>query len=154
MRKTVLTSIILATLSCNKAEKSPIIQQSPSSLAAKIELPNTPENVVRAWEEAINKNQYAFAKMISFGPELEFVKALEESNSIEQAQDTRSDILNLKCVDETNETATCRCTIKYEDGAAAFKYFLVRNNGQWLVNDVVPDENKGRVNQKPSRVVQ
>ncbi len=92
--------------------------------------------------------------MISFGPELEFVKALEESNSIEQAQDMRSDIQNLKCIEETSEAAICRCTIKYEDGAAAFKYFLVRNNGQWLINDVVPDENKGRVNQKPSRVVQ
>jgi hypothetical protein len=155
MRNIAFASIILATLSCNKTEK----QQTPNSNAVpvKIELPNTPETVVRAWEDAVNKNQLNFAQMISIGPELAFVKALTESNTIEQTQALHSEIVDLKCMEQGNETATCNCTIKYDDGPVAFKYYLIRNNGQWMINDVVPEEMESKgshVNQKPSRPVQ
>lgn len=155
MRKTVLlTSITLAVLSCNKADRKPIIQNNTSTLTNHIELPNTPEAVVKAWENAINTNQYTFAQQISYGAELEFVRALEESYKIEQSQNIQSEVLNLKCVQESADIATCRCMIKYEDGSATFKYLLVRNNGQWLISDIVPDETQERINQKPTRTVQ
>lgn len=155
MRKIILlTSLILAVSSCNKANKKPTTQNNTSALTNHIELPNTPETVVKAWEEAINTNQYVLAQQISYGAELEFVKALEESFKIEPSQSIQSEVLNLKCAEESSDIATCKCTIKYEDGSAAFKYLLVRNNGQWLISDVVPDETKERINQKPTRAIQ
>lgn len=152
MRNIAFASIILTTLSCNKAEKAPI--SNATAVPVKLELPNTPETVVKAWENAVNKNQLDLAQMISIGPELEFVKALTEANNIEPTQDLKSEILNLKCVEQGNETAICSCTIKYDDATVAFKYFLIRNDGQWKVNDVVPDEADAHVNQKPSKPVQ
>ena len=155
MRNIALASIILATISCNQPENTTTNPTVLTAEPAKIQLPNTPETVVRAWEEAVNKNQYSFAQMMSAGPQLDFVKTLAESNDIEQSLEMRSEIINLTCTEQGGDAATCNCTIKYDDGEAAFRYYLVRNNGQWLVNDVMPEEVQpnSRMNQKPSRPV-
>ena len=155
MKNIALASIILATLSCNKTDKSST-NQTAAAEPVKIELPNTPETVVRTWEDAIGKNQFSVALMLSMGPEVDYVRALEESNNMDKIPNVHSEIVELKC-QQVSETAICDCKIKYDDDVAAFKYYLIRNNGQWFLNDVVPSEvqpNSKRVNQKPSRVVQ
>lgn len=157
MRNIALASIILTTFACNKADKTPA-SNSTAAVPVKIELPNTPETVVKAWENALNTNQLEMAQMMSIGPQLTFVKALTEANTIEKTQELHSEILNLRCAEQGSDVATCDCTIKYDDATVAFKYYLIRNEGQWKVNDVVPDESadnkETRVNQKPSKPVQ
>lgn len=150
MKNIACAFILISAFSCNPSDKSKT-NQTASAEPIKIELPNTPETVVRTWEEAISKNQFSVALMLSMGPEVDYVRALEESNNMDTIQNINSEIVDLKCKQKA-ETAICDCKIKYEEDEVSFKYYLILNNGQWMLNDVVPNEEQPnmRINQKPT----
>jgi hypothetical protein len=107
----------------------------------KIELPKTPEDVVRAWEIQIDKNQFTLARLISSGPTLDLVNSLAETDSLERAEEMHTQIISIACTENNNE-AVCNCLLKDEFGPIQYKYHLVRKNGQWFLNDVVPESKK------------
>ncbi len=139
MRNYTAFTLVLAFFACNKSDKSQVFQPKQITEPIKIELPNTPEKVVRTWEDKINKNDYTFARLLSEGSTLDFVNSLAESDVIEHPDDAQSEIVSIKCVEKGN-TAQCDCILKYDSGRTAFKYELVRNNGQWLLFDVIPSD--------------
>jgi hypothetical protein len=120
---------------------------------AAIPLPNTPETVVRAWESEIGKNQFTLARLISSGSNLEFVNSLVESSAIEKADETRTEIIRIECSEQGDE-ALCDCLLRDDAGQVRYKYLLIRQNGQWFLNEVLPHENQPEefVNEKPSAV--
>ena len=65
MRKLASVAIIFICFACEKTDKSQALQFNHNTAPIKIELPNTPETVVRAWEEKINKMVPVF---ISWSP--------------------------------------------------------------------------------------
>jgi hypothetical protein len=111
----------------------------------KIELPKTPEDVVRAWEILIDKNQFNMARLISMGPTLDLVNSLAETDSLERPSETHTQIINIRCSEKNNE-AICNCLLKDDVGSFSYKYYLVRHNGQWFLNNVLPENKKTSAN--------
>jgi hypothetical protein len=137
MRKITAAALVLAFFACKKSDKSQAFQPLQLAEPVKIELPNTPETVVRTWEDKVNKNDFTIVRLLSMGSTLEFVNSLAESDVIEHPDATNSEIVSIKCTEKGN-SAQCDCILKDESGKTAFKYELVRNNGQWMLNDVLP----------------
>jgi hypothetical protein len=138
MRNITAAALFLAFFACKKSDKTQALQPQQLAEPTKIELPNTPESVVRTWEEKINKNDFTIARLLSNGSTLEFVNSLAESDVIEHSDTVNSEIVSIQC-SEKGSTAHCDCILKDESGKTAFKYELVRNNGQWMLNDVSPN---------------
>ena len=132
-------AILLVFSACKKNDKSLASQTNQLTEAIKIELPKTPEALVRTWEEKISKNDFAFARLISTGNTLTFVNSLAVSNDIEHPADINSQVISIKCAEKGN-TALCDCILKDEFGKTAFKYELVSNEGQWMLSDVIPND--------------
>ena len=137
MRNITTAALVLTFFACKESDKPQVFQPKQITESIKIELPNTPESVVRTWEEKINKNDYSFARLISDGDMLDFVNSLAKSDDIRHLDEANSEIASIKCVENGNR-ASCDCILKYDSGKTAFKYQLVRNNGQWMLNDVIP----------------
>jgi hypothetical protein len=57
--------------------------------------------------------------------------------------------------EEKGDKATCDCLLEDSEGKIQCKYFLLRQNGQWFLQDAdsepVEDVPSKMVNQKPSR---
>lgn len=121
-------SLVLAiAISGCKAESKP----------AEIPLPNTPETVVRAWQEHLDKNQFADAKKLST-PEaiknLETIEAILLEFEEEGATDTiHTEFLNLRC-GENGESATCHYALDVDGEKILDSFVLRRIGGQWLVD--------------------
>jgi hypothetical protein len=140
----------LAVVACKKGDKSPTSQNSLTQ-ATPIELPKTPEGVVRTWEAQIEQNQFALAKLISTGKTLETVISLDSTNNIQRIPPSDNKILSIVC-EEKGDKATCSCLLEDTEGKIQCKYFLLRQNGQWLLQDAESepvDEAPKLVNQKP-----
>jgi hypothetical protein len=139
---TAAALFFLAFSACNNNnDKSQALKPQQLSEPIKIELPNTPESVVRTWEEKINKNDFTIVRLLSMGSTLDFVNSLAESDVIEHSDNVNSEIVSIQCTEKGNN-AQCDCILKDESGKTAFKYELVRNNGQWMLNDVSPKEDQ------------
>jgi hypothetical protein len=147
----ILIIAILATFACRRGEKTQTSQNTITETAP-IELPKTPEAVVRTWETQVEQNQFALAKLISTGKTLETVISLDSTNNMQQIAPTGNKILSIAC-DEKGDKATCDCLLEDEIGKIQCKYFLMRQNGQWFLQDAVSepivDSPKLLVNQKP-----
>jgi hypothetical protein len=150
MRNITAAALVLVFFACKKSDKTQVSQPQQLTESIKIELPNTPETVVRIWEEKINKNDFTIARLISNGSTLEFVNSLAESDVIEHSDAVNSEIVSIKCAEKGN-TANCDCILKDESGKTAFKYELVRNNGQWFLNEVIPSEEQPAAEQNKKK---
>ena len=143
---------LVAVVACKRGDKNQPAQTTIEQTAP-IELPKTPEAVVRTWEAQIEQNQFALAKLISIGKTLETVVSLDSTNQIERIQPMNTKILSITC-DEKGEKATCDCLLEDTEGKIQCKYFLLRQNGQWMLQDAdsEPVEDAPKlVNQKPSK---
>ena len=148
----VLFAAALTVVACKKGDKTQTAQNTITTPAA-IELPKTPEAVVRTWEAQVEQNQFALAKLISTGKTLETVVSLDSTNNIERIPPSNTRILSIACA-EIGEKATCDCLLEDSEGKIQCKYFLLRQNGQWMLQDAesepVEDAPK-MVNQKPTK---
>jgi hypothetical protein len=156
MRELATAATLFLFIACGNTDKTQAFQPNHLSEPIKIDLPKTPETVVRTWEEKINKNDFTFARLISAGNTLDFVNSLAISKDIEQSADIHSEVMSIKCVEKGN-TAICDCILKDAYGKTAFKYNLVFNSGQWLITDVVPDAEQPPIEQmtkKPTTSIQ
>ncbi len=142
---------ILAIFACKHGDK-PQTSTNTITETAPIELPKTPEAVVRTWETQVEQNQFALAKLISTGKTLETVVSLDSTNNMQEIAPTGNKILSIAC-DEKGDKATCDCLLEDAIGKIQCKYFLMRQNGQWMLQDAVSepveDSPKMLVNQKP-----
>jgi hypothetical protein len=149
----ILIVAILAVVACKRGEKT---QTSPNTISetAPIELPKTPEAVVRTWETQVEQNQFALAKLISTGKTLETVVSLDSTNNMQQIPPSNTKIVSIAC-EEKGDNATCDCMLEDSEGKIKCKYFLLRQNGQWFLQDAnsepIDDVPNKLVNQKPSR---
>lgn len=122
--------LIFLALSCKNGNQS----GSALPITAAVQLPNTPEEVIKTWENQIGQNQFAEAKLISIGKTLETVVSLDSTNRIEHIAPTSSKILNIAC-QTTGDNAQCDCLLEDAIGQLKCVYFLVRQNGQWYLQD-------------------
>ena len=143
---------VVAVVACKRGDKNQAAQTTTEQTAP-VELPKTPEAVVRTWEAQVEKNQFALPKLISIGKTLETVVSLDSTNKIEPIPPMNTKILSISCT-EKGEKATCDCLLEDSEGKIQCKYFLLRQNGQWMLQDAdsepVQDAPK-MVNQKPSK---
>jgi hypothetical protein len=145
---------LLAIVACKKGDK-PQTSTNTITETAPIELPKTPEAVVRTWETQIEQNQFALAKLISTGKTLETVVSLDSTNNMQVIPPSNTKILSIACA-EKGEKATCDCLLEDAEGKIQCKYFLLRQNGQWFLEDAASEpvdekETPKLVNQKPSK---
>jgi hypothetical protein len=149
----ILLFAILATVACKRGDNTQTSTNTTTEVAP-IELPKTPEAVVRTWETQVEQNQFALAKLISTGKTLETVVSLDSTNQMEPIPPSNTKILSIAC-EEKGEKATCDCLLEDSEGKIQCKYFLLRENGQWFLQDAASEpieENLPKlVNQKPTR---
>jgi hypothetical protein len=150
----ILLITILAFFACKRGETTQTTEHTTTQVAP-IELPKTPEAVVSTWETQVEQNQFALAKLISTGKALETVISLDSTNNMQEIPPSGNKILTIAC-DEKGDKATCDCLLEDQVGKIQCKYFLMRQNGQWFLQDAVSepileDAPKLLVNQKPSK---
>lgn len=150
----VLLAALFSVIACKRGEKTQTAQNNITETAP-IELPKTPEAVVRTWESQIEQNQFALAKLISVGKTLETVVELDSTNSMQKIPPSGTKIVNIACA-EKGDKATCDCLLEDSEGKIQCTYFLSRQNGQWYLEDAASEpveevEPKFLVNQKPVR---
>lgn len=108
-------------------------------------LPNTPESVVRQYQEWYDANDYANAKRLSTTAER---ARIDELQSLLEGIAQDSTLLNTKFLDiqcrSKNETAFCYCLLEDEYDRYQTLFTLHRIGEQWLVEspaaDSPPDE--------------
>lgn len=140
--------IIFFVIACQNGDQT--ATTTPTNLMA-VQLPNTPEEVIKTWESQIGENQFAEAKLISTGKALETVVSLDSTHRIEPIASSSTKILNIACRTE-GDKSECDCLLEDAVGQLKCTYFLLRINGQWYLQDATsePVEN---VNIKPERPV-
>ncbi|MEO0040824.1 MAG: hypothetical protein RL329_272 [Bacteroidota bacterium] len=137
--RNLLTVIVLSSgtfflTNCNREDRM------PNHIGAEITrllpiLPNTPELVVKAYEKSVAGNDFNYARRLSTGQTLITVNSLDSLFNIEPYGATKNNILEIKCR-EKNDKADCDCVIEDADGKAAYKHFLIKQSGQWMVKNV------------------
>ena len=150
-KSTAVASTFLFTffaIACQNGDQT--VSSTPTNLMA-IQLPNTPEDVIKTWENQIAENQFAEAKLISTGKALETVVSLDSTNLIEPIEPSSTKILNIACLTE-GDSSKCDCLLEDAVGQLKCTYYLLRVNGQWYLQDATsePVEN---INIKPERPV-
>ena len=148
----VFLAVVFSVIACKRGEKTQTAQNTTTETTP-IELPKTPEAVVRTWESQIEHNQFALAKLISIGKTLETVVELDSTNSMQQIPPSGTKIVNIACA-EKGDKATCDCLLEDSEGKIQCTYFLSRQNGQWYLEDAASEpveeaEPKFLVHQKP-----
>jgi hypothetical protein len=127
-------------IGCKNGGNSKAVQAHTLAPTVQIKLPNTPEKVVRTWEEQVNKSNFDAAKQLCIETALELVNSLSKSNDIEKIDPTPFTFERVTCREKGN-TATCDCILKYDDSERSFfQYSLINSKGQWLVSRVLPVE--------------
>lgn len=149
----IIVIAALAVVACKKGDKTQTSQNTATEQTAPIELPKTPEAVVRTWEAQVGQNQFALAKLISTGKTLATVISLDSTHNIQSIPSNTTNILSIDCA-EKGEKATCNCLLQDEIGKIQCKYFLLRQNGQWFLQDAESEpveDVPALVNQKPTK---
>lgn len=153
-----VTSALLLTFFAISCKNGDSTTTTSSATAVAVKLPNTPEEVVKTWENQIGQNQFADAKLISIGKTLETVVSLDSTNRIEHIEPSSTKILSIACK-TTDNKSECDCILEDAIGQLKCTYFLVQQNGQWYLQDAdsapieTPKETKAMTNKKPERVV-
>lgn len=143
--------LIFFAIACKNGDST----SSPSlTNTTTIQLPNTPEEVVRMWESYIGQNQFDSAKLISTGKTLETVVSLDSTHHIQQMAPSSIKILSITCQTD-GDKSECDCLQEDAIGQLRCIYVLVRQNGQWYLQDATsePVEEVKTVNKKPERPV-
>ncbi len=101
--------------------------------------PDTPEMVIRKYQDHYDNNRFAEAALLSTERERE---RLEDLRIIIESEPPDSTIftttfLSINCTTE-QDTAICICQVQDIDLPYTREYRLIRVNGQWLVD--APDE--------------
>ncbi len=156
-RIVAIFSLAFAITSCEQKNKKVTPSSAVLNLSPKENLPNTPELVVRTWEENVNKNKFQLPRLISTGDALDLVNSIAGDGKSQQADEVPTEILNISCSAKSDE-ALCACSMKDDYGKRAFKYFLVKNNGQWLLSKIEDFDDSSttgiRLNEKPAKTIQ
>jgi hypothetical protein len=136
MRKNVIIAIaiIATTFGCQSGENT----QKPTQNAPTVQLPNTPEEVVKTWETEIAQNHFLLAKQLSTGKALETVISLDSTHAIKPMEASTTQFLNIKCHIE-GDKSNCDCLLEDALGQLKCTYFLVRINGQWMLDDAASE---------------
>jgi hypothetical protein len=98
-------------------------------------LPNTPEDVIKAYQAFYDKNQFDEAKKLSTQAEqqrLNDVAKMVISFSADSTQ-LKTIFVHLECQTK-GDTSLCECLLKDQDGTYNVQYRLIRFKGQWLVD--------------------
>ena len=131
--------IVLTLLSCKKNGKmldTSIVKESIDSVReVRIKLPQTPESLVREWEENVNRNEFELPRLVSKGEVLNLVNSVEASNLDQKLPIFPMKILSLKC-SEQNDIGNCTCKIQNDIGEQIFLYTLIKDKGQWYLTKV------------------
>jgi hypothetical protein len=145
--------LLFFAFACKNGDGNTLIS---SANTPTVPLPNTPEDVVRTWETQIGQNQFDAAKRISTGKTLEAVVSLDSTNNIQKMPPSSIKILNLACRTE-GDKSECDCLQEDAVGQLQCTYFLVRQNGQWFLQDAdsepVESHPVEKVNKKPAQPV-
>lgn len=104
-----------------------------------IKLPETPEALVRAWEENVNNNEFELPRMVSKGEVLNLVNSVEASNADQKLPVFPMKILSIKC-DDLNNIGNCTCHIQNDTGEQTFLYTLIKDDGQWFLTKVESED--------------
>lgn len=108
-------------------------------------LPNTPEDVIRAYQAYYDNNQFEEAKQLSTQAEQQRLNDLTKMMSSLSADSTKlkTVFVHLQCQTK-GDTSLCECLLKDQDGTYNVQYRLLRIKGQWLVDapqeSAQPDE--------------
>ena len=100
-----------------------------------IKMPQSPEALVREWEENVNRNEFELPRIVSKGEVLNLVNSVEASNAEQKLPIFPMKILSLKC-NELNNVGNCTCQIQNDTGEQTFQYTLTKDNGQWYLTKV------------------
>lgn len=103
----------------------------------KQKLPNTPEEVVVAWQRYIDLNLLDSARILSTPQTIGYIDFLEKL-SVDESLESDLNKLNGLTTVVTADTAQCDFYFEYELGEKVpGRLFLFRENGQWKVDRVV-----------------
>ena len=141
---------IFFTSACHNGDQSATTTTNTTTTttsAPVVQLPNTPEDVIKSWESQIGENQFAAAKLISTGKALETVVSLDSTHQIEPIASSSTKILNIACRTE-GDKSECDCLLEDAVGQLKCTYYLLRQNGQWYLRDAT-SEPVEMVNKKP-----
>ncbi len=130
---------LIALSACKKIGKIPETLvgkiNTDSMTKAPIKMPQTPEALVREWEENVNRNEFELPRIVSKGEVLNLVNSVEASNAEQKLPIFPMKILSLKC-NELNNVGNCTCQIQNDTGEQTFQYTLIKDNGQWYLTKV------------------
>ena len=103
-------------------------------------LPNTPETVVRAYQEYLDKNNFKAAKKLSTKAERERLDMIAHMIEDEPSDSTimNTVFLKLDCK-ENGSNASCAYTIEEFGERFSDSFLLVNKRGQWLI-DIIEEE--------------
>lgn len=106
----------------------------------RVALPNTPKEVVKAYQAYYDKNEFQQAKQLSTERGKVQLEEIKKAIANEPPDSTvfTTTFLDMNCEIMVNR-AVCKCFVKdnYEDRYTTV-YHLVEENGQWLVD--APEE--------------
>lgn len=123
--KIILCSLLFAT--CNN---EPDAEEAPP-------LPNTPESVVRTWQQYVDRDQFADARKLSTPEAISNLNAIEtilKSFTDEEPPDTMQMVfLEMNCREAGNR-AVCHYAIEEEGEKIRDSFILKKISGQWLVH--------------------
>ncbi len=156
--KIIILVIVLlnAVLACKNDPKEQKNTATPS-VATTPMLPNTPETVVRAWQKAIDYNQFEEAEALSTDRMKGYIERVIRAVTASDAAIINTDLQNLTCTVETDSSkATCIYSVitldtiatpPYPKGTKLLgkahvlennftdKFNLVKQNGQWFIDN-------------------
>ncbi|MCB9080798.1 MAG: hypothetical protein H6555_03700 [Lewinellaceae bacterium] len=132
-----LSSLLLAATLFSCGKKDP----GGESLSEQVQLPNTPEDVVRQYQGYIDRNDFAAAKLLSTPEEQVRLSEMATMFAGEVGDSTllTTEFLNLVCTPR-QDSAFCSCTLKDQYETYETQYLLLRINKQWLVH--IPQESE------------
>jgi hypothetical protein len=131
MKKLALASIIYIAFSCNPNNTTDTRKNENTSP----QLPNTPESIVRAWEENVNKNLFNIPRQISVDEALKVVNAIAGPDDSSASEILPFEIIGIKC-SENDDVSECILTFKDDYGQRANKYTLIKKEGQWYLSRI------------------
>jgi len=104
--------------------------------------PNTPESVARQWQQYIDYNNFDAAKKLSTNNGIIWIDGIKSILlNVEEGEEaiTPTEFTVMTCK-EDKDKATCNYVYREEEEIIIDSFFLVRQNGQWLV-DIPEEEN-------------
>lgn len=113
--------------------------KSEQAASGDAELPNTPEEVARAWQKYIDVNEFDKAKKLSTPAAILVIESIQsimlgEEDSLEIMH---TEFVTMTCK-ETADDAVCYYVLHEEGERFRDSFILKKINGQWLV-DIVED---------------